>query len=92
MTVIQIHEDNHGLIGIAKDYKYAINFLINEGWLDDYTEVFVGENEEGMGEYQRLIEVFGEGWVDKMLNWDIENFNEYWNGSFRLEETEVYGD
>lgn len=91
MTVIQIHEDNHGLIGIAKDYKCAIDFLINEGWIDDYAEVFVGENEEGMGEYQRVIEVFGEDWVDKMLNWDIGNFNEYWNGSFMLIETEVYG-
>ena len=33
-TVICIHEDNHGLIGIAKDYKSAIDFLIREEWLD----------------------------------------------------------
>ena len=33
-TVICIHEDNHGLIGVAKDYKSAIDFLIREEWLD----------------------------------------------------------
>ena len=33
-TVICIHEDNHDLIEIAKDYKSAIDFLIREEWLD----------------------------------------------------------
>ncbi len=91
-TVITISEDSHGQIGVAKDYKCAIDFLVNEGWLNDYVEVFVGENEEGMGEYQRLIEVFGEGWVDIMRDhWNINDFNEYWMNSFYLDEVEVYG-
>ena len=36
--VICIHEDNHGLIGIAKDYKSAIDFLVREEWLTDEIE------------------------------------------------------
>lgn len=86
MTVIQIHEDNHGLIGIAKDYKSALDFLVNNHWIEDSTEVWVGP-----AEWARLDEVRGKDWFDKMVNWGIENFNEYWDGSFMLIETEVYG-
>ena len=86
MTVIQIHEDNHGLIGIAKDYKSALLFLTNNNWIEDSTEVWVGPSE-----WARLDEVRGKDWFDKMCSWGIKNFNEYWDGSFMLIETEVYG-
>ena len=33
-TVICIHEDKNGLIGIDKDYKSAIDFVICEEWID----------------------------------------------------------
>ena len=86
MKVIIMNEDNHGFIGLAKDYPSAVKFLIDNGWLDDYTEVWVRENE-----WARLSEVLGEDWADKMENWGVENFNDYWDGSFYFEEREVYG-
>jgi len=86
MTVIEIHEDNHGLIGIAKDYKSALEFLMNNHWIEDSTEIWAGDFY-----YQRLDEALGEDWFDKMCSWDVENFNDYWDGSFMLTETEVYG-
>ena len=86
MTVIQIHEDSHGLIGIAKDYKSALDFLVNNNWIEDSTEVWIGP-----AEWARLDEARGKDWFDKMVNWGIGNFNEYWDGSFMLIETEVYG-
>ena len=76
MKAIVINEDNHGFIGLAKDYPRAVKFLIDNGWLDDYTEVWVQDNED---------------WADKMENWGVGNFNDYWDGSFILEEREVYG-
>lgn len=92
MTVIKVFEDCHGLICLAKDYESALEFLVNNNWIEDSIEVFVGENEEGMGEYQRVIEVFGEDWVDMMRDhWNINDFNEYWDGSFYLEEAVIYG-
>ena len=86
MKVIIMNEDNHGFIGLAKDYPSAVKFLIDNGWLDDYTEVWVRENE-----WARLSEVLGEDWADKMENGGVENFNDYWDGSFYFEEREVYG-
>lgn len=88
MKVIQISEDNHGFIGIAKDYKSALIFLYNNKWLEGSTEVWIGAHAEP--EYGRLDEVFGDNWFEKMLRWDIENFNDYWDGSFILTEMEVY--
>ena len=86
MTVIQISEDNHGLIGIAKDYKSAIDFLFNNHWIEDSTEIWAGDFY-----YQRLDEALGEDWLDKMTSWDVENFNDFWENSFLLTKTEVYG-
>lgn len=88
MKVIQISEENHGFIGIARDYKSALTFLYNNGWLEDSTEVWIGAHAEP--EYGRLDEVLGNNWFEKMLKWDIENFNDYWDGSFVLLEVEVY--
>lgn len=67
MKVIQISEDNHGFIGIAKDYKSALIFLYNNGWLEGSTEVWIGAHANP--EYGRLDEVFGDNWFEKMLKW-----------------------
>lgn len=89
MTVIKVFEDNHGLICLAKDYKSALDFLVNNNWIEDSSEVWNGPY--ASPEWCRLDEAMGEDWFDKMANWGIENFNEYWDGSFCLEETEIYG-
>lgn len=89
-TVILIHEDNHGLIGVAKDYKSALMFLLNEHWIDDYTEIYV-EDDEHSFEWRGVSEVLGEEWLDKMMEWDILNFNDYWAGTFLLSVEEVIG-
>ena len=90
MKVIEIYEKNHGLIGIAKDYKSALFYLYNNKWMTGSTEVWLGEYTNH--EYGRLDEVLGEDWFEKMLEWGIENFNDYWDGSltFVLMEMEVY--
>ena len=86
MTVIEIREDNHGNIGYAVDYKSAIHFLIKEGWLYDNLEYY--DEEEG-----RDIELYfclGENWQEVLLDWDINKFNDYFEGHLLLEEEEVY--
>lgn len=88
MKVIQISEDNHGLIGIAKDYKSALIFLYNNGWLKGSTEVWIGVHVSP--EWGRLDEILGKNWFEKMLRWDVDNFNDFWDGSFVLNEVEVY--
>lgn len=90
MNVILIDEENHGLIGVAKDYKSALMFLVNNHWIDDHTEICTGEDEYSF-KWEIVSEVFGEDWLDKMMEWDIPNFNDYWKGSFCLSVEEVIG-
>lgn len=90
MNVITINEDNHGMIGIALNYYNAVKWLIGDGWIDDYTEV-AKHSKNGDCNWVRLNEVY-EDWADKMLNeWDIDNFNEFWEGSFYLDSVKVIG-
>ena len=87
-TVVTIQEDNHGLIGIAKDYPSAIDFLINENWLDKKFEVWV-DNEDYLT--QSIKDKLGENWKEIISTWDTEQFNNYFDGNFYLAIEEVYG-
>lgn len=88
MKVIIIDEDNHGDIGIALNYYHAVSWLINEGWLQDSTEIW----DDDKFDFQTLKEKFGEDWADTMTcEWDIDNFNEFFDGSFLLRSVEVIG-
>ena len=91
MTVILIEEDNHGQIGVANNYYNAVKWLIGEHWLDDTTEVWVDCDEDDC-HWRTLSEQFGEGWADMMTDqWDINDFNSYFDGSFYLTPVEVIG-
>jgi len=85
MRVITIEEDNHGLIGIAKTYADAVHFLVKDNWLNELTEIYLGDEI-----YKTIIEDLGEEWFAVMLNWSIEKFNEYFEGCFYLNDVEVY--
>jgi len=82
MTVICIYEDNHGLIGIAKDYTSAIKYLIDgTDWLDE-DEI----TDEGLS----VGEKFGENWKESIYNLGIKEFNDIFLDRFLLKETAVY--
>ena len=87
MTVILVNEDNHGLLTVAKDYKSAVKFLINNRWIKESMEIW---DENGIS-HSRLDELFGENVLDIITEkWDIDFFNTFWDGSFFLNEVEVY--
>lgn len=86
--VVLIYEDNHGLIGVANNYRNAIDFLINGHWIDDFVEAW----DEKTDTWHRLVELEGEDWADRMRDkWDIDDFNDFWEDSFTLVLTEVFG-
>ena len=85
MLVVTIEEDNHGLIGIAITYADAVHMLVNEHWLGELTELYDGD-----GNYKTVIEDLGEEWFTKMLEWSMEEFNEYFEGCFFLNSQHVY--
>ena len=87
MTVILVHEESHGLITVAKDYKSAVKFLINNRWIKESMEVW---DENGIS-YSRLDELLGEDAFDIITEkWDIDSFNTFWDGSFFFNEVKVY--
>ena len=85
--VICIQEDNHGLVGIAKDYKSAIDFLMREEWLDGNREL-IDEN----GNDTTVRERFGLQWGKVIRQWDnVDKFNNEFEGMFYLMVMEVEG-
>ena len=86
-TVVLIEEDNHGNIGIAKDYPSAIDFLINQGWLDESFELYDGNYDTT----KTILEELGKEWKSIILSWNTEKFNEYFDCLFYLNIEEVYG-
>ena len=88
MSVITIFEENHGIIGAAKDYKSAIKFLVKENWLDENTEIWDYIHRQS----KLLKDVLGENVIDVITEeWDIRNFNDFFDGSFLLQSVSVYG-
>ena len=87
-TVVLIAEDNHGQIGVAKDYPSAIDFLIGQHWLDNEYQVWV-DNEISLN--FTIAEHLGEDWQIIIRDeWDTEEFNNFFDDSFYLTIEDVY--
>ena len=82
MTVILIYYKDK-LLRVAKNYDAAINYLMEQDYLTEDTEVFA---------HHYINEIIGENWASKIrYEWDIEDFNTFWDGyyKFSLLEEEV---
>lgn len=86
MQVVKISEDNHGFLGVAKDYKSAIQFLIEEDWINEATEIYVDVE----GGWIRLDEYFDD-WEFEIKNMSRESFDDLFYENFSLEDIDVYG-
>lgn len=84
MTVILIHEDNHGLLGVAKDYENAIDYLIQNQWLNTDTEVYSTKKEE----YTSLREL--KITIENIRKMGIDKFNELFDGVLYLDVDNVW--
>lgn len=84
--VIIIYELYHNDVGVAADYKSAIYYMLKEGWIDDYTDVFDDNNNKCMP----ISEVLGKNWRTTLLNANEDWFNDAFLDLFRLRHTEIY--
>lgn len=82
MTVISIREDNHGFIGVAKDVRTAIEWLIDEAWITPHFEI---------SDYKILRDFFGSNWAEQLMAMPLNEFNALFDGSFRLTKEKVIG-
>ena len=94
MKVLLVHEDNHGVAGVARcegeQAKWAVELLIETDWLTGNTDIY-HETEDGEACWDTVKQVYGECWKDFMKNLTINEFNEIWEGCFYLESYTVHG-
>ena len=72
--VIAVYEENHGLLGIAKDYKHAVDFLIEEDFLD--LDLEIDESGTTLSE-QGITE-------EKIKKMSLIEFNQLYDGHLYL--------
>lgn len=86
MEVIQVYEDNHGDICLAATMQDAIDYLFNEGWIDEITEVWDDCNQCWVS----VPKYFGENWKDQISAMSLSEFNETFEGGFSMKIRPVY--
>ena len=86
-TVILIIEENHGIIGIAKSFNSAIDFLYDNNWMTPETEL-----------YNPFDDTAESDWVcfekynltkEDLKKCGLEIFNDLFDSVFYLDEWEV---
>ena len=86
-TVILIIEENHGIIGIAKSFNSAIDFLYDNNWMTPETEL-----------YNPFDDTAESDWVcfekynltkEDLKKCGLEIFNDLFDSVFFLDEWEV---
>lgn len=81
MRVVLVYEENHGLVAVAKSYVSAVQFLVDDGWLNERLGV-----EEG----QTVFSLLGENWLEKIKSWNsFARFTNFFEGYFSLSGTSV---
>ena len=86
-TVILIVEENHKIIGIAKDFNSAIDFLYDNNWITPKTELYnpfddMAESDQVSFEKYHLSK-------EDLKQGGLEIFNDLFDFVFFLEEREV---
>lgn len=74
MNVWIIGEENHGILGVAKSKKLAIQQLIETEWITEGTEFF----NESTNNWCSIKELLGIHWKEKILEKD----SDFFDGSF----------
>ena len=92
MKVLLVDEDNHGMIAICKDYNSAIEFLLEDGWINADDEICVWYNPHtGLYEYNTIEGILGKNWEDRLRLMTVEEINGFFLDSISLQWEEVRG-
>ena len=65
--IVIISEEGHGIIGAASNFEKAKQFLLENGWVDEFWCGYMGAP---------LIEIFGENWQENFLELSKDDFDE----------------
>lgn len=81
MQVITIHEENHGLIGVATTKKAAFQYLVDAEWITPKTEFYIN------GSWVELGKIMWDAGLavtrNNIVFWCMQNADdEFWDGIF----------
>ena len=88
--VICIFEENHGFIGVAKDLRHAINFLIEKNWVNENDCFWDESQQEWLTLLQHKAMEMYEGTWQEYLHYKVQTDIEFFDGGFYFREREVY--
>ena len=86
MIIYIIHEDNHGVLGVADSYESAVQFLIDNELLTEDFEIWDGEEYDSRPLYALEIK------PEEIKAWNINKFNDFFDGDFYIEEDNLITD
>ena len=85
--VLVIYDDNHRLIGVAKDIPSAIDYLIQEGHVSNNSEVW----DYIKVDYRPIKDSLGDDWQDVLREMVYHEINELLDEYVYLEWHKVIG-
>lgn len=92
MKVYVIYEECHDMIGIAKDIKSAIEWLIDTSWITENTYVYCPTNDENGREFRAANVAFGSEWKNYLIGLADDKAKldeELWRMGFQIYSEEV---
>lgn len=95
MKVFLIHEENHGVVGICVNrMSCVINYLILTDWLSPDIVLFYEDIDNDYEEEVTLrdLQKKDPNWKEYLQGLSVDDFNELFEGSFYLEEEEVFSE
>lgn len=91
MKVIVISEECHGFIGLADNLEHAIDFLMDEDWLNEGTTIPIFNSKTKIWEDVPVTERLGEHWGNTLRSAEsCDELNEALDGCFFFDEMDVY--
>ena len=90
MNVILIKDEFGGILSITDTVAHAVDYLINDEWLSEDTELIIVNQDTGEWKEITIKERLGENWEAILRNASIDEFNDYVKEVFFLSEERVY--
>lgn len=91
--VITVDEECHGFIGIVDKAENIIDFLCDNGWLDEYSEICVKQEhptDDNLYEWKTLDALYGENWKQVLKGFSLAELEDFFDGDFYFNEEEIY--
>ena len=83
MTVINVYTYDNRFVGCFANAKAMISYLIDRKYIYKNFEIPYGQD------WLPIEEALGEAWVDKLVEWDAENFAAITTDYLIIQEVEV---